>query len=825
MSQKIRKENFINSLYPYKFKCNKTLIINFLSEIYANYYNRCNKIFDEYSFQELMQIPMIVSNKLYSTFTSYKKYKLSVDKFSSNIYTLFFGDMNDKMSMMFDIFDFDGDGSIIYEDVFLILSHMHLINYTLETIESLENLISNFFANKTKVNKDNFFNLNENYDILLLLLIYLCKYQSLITEEDLTFYKITTSGWKNRSKTGSDITNNLVSSFSFTLQTYTIYDYEELEYKPSNLLLEYLDNVEFYKKTKKKIIEEEEEDDEEFFENEDKDLNALCDFVMDFRELRERFINQCNLEPKLFTSTFIGSMFQEERDKKKEIIDYDIDRQVNIIMKNQLYKNIIKDKIYQKKKVLLQKNHTVESYSPEKTTELNSSLADLDNVGFIKKTYSIMNQSMFNLSFMKKFNPKYQNRQEIILYKDNNKSRKKKVKLILFNHYIFYYVTFNQFNFLYKKIIPIINLYVHKKKVDNIIYLKFVSQAHNKKIQKIYYCDNIELANKFCSRFNNANYQRDITKSYYFKYEIDKGKFGHVFLARRNKDNKKFAIKLVQKNNCSLEEYKICRWEINIFNLLKNINHQNIVKCNDIYENESQIFFIYEYLSCGNLKKYMQELKFSPSSYNTDTILKLSMQLIEGLHILHKFGIVHRDIKTTNIMIEINSPIKKSIISNSFGTNDIQITYEDMSDITLKIIDFGLSQVLGVNETSEDPYGSLSFKAPELILHKKYNFKVDVWAMGVSLYYIVYKMLPFDEGNREEIKKAIVNNPVIFYENEFLYDTFYYKNYMSIIDKDSKEIKASIIYSILKDCLVKDPDERFSIDELYNKYYDLIKNI
>jgi hypothetical protein len=55
-------------------------------------------------------------------------------------------------------------------------------------------------------------------------------------------------------------------------------------------------------------------------------------------------------------------MFQEERDKKKEIIDYDIDRQVNIIMKNELYKNIIKDKIYQKKKVLLQKNHTVESY-------------------------------------------------------------------------------------------------------------------------------------------------------------------------------------------------------------------------------------------------------------------------------------------------------------------------------------------------------------------------------------------------------------------------------------------------------------------------------
>ncbi len=52
---------------------------------------------------------------------------MTVDIFSANLYTLFFGDIEDKMSMMFDIFDFDGDGFIIYEDVFLILSHMHLI--------------------------------------------------------------------------------------------------------------------------------------------------------------------------------------------------------------------------------------------------------------------------------------------------------------------------------------------------------------------------------------------------------------------------------------------------------------------------------------------------------------------------------------------------------------------------------------------------------------------------------------------------------------------------------------------------------------------------
>ena len=293
--------------------------------------------------------------------------------------------------------------------------------------------------------------------------MFLNKHQSIIFEEDLSFYEISTRKVKSRSKRGSDFTNSFLCSM--TLQTRTMNDFEELEYKPTDSLLDYLDMVDFGKK-RKKLIEDDEEEEEEIFEKEDRDLNALCDFVMDFRELRERFITQCNLEPKLFTSTFSCSLLKDEKkdnDKKKQI-DYEIDKQVNNIMKNQLYKNLIKDKIHRKKKKILFKNYTVESYSPEKTTQFNSSLPEIDNVGLIKKTNSIMNYSALNLSFIKKFNPKYQNRQEIILYKDNKKTNKKTVKLIMFNHYIFYYITFNQVNFLYKKIIPIINLYINKKK-------------------------------------------------------------------------------------------------------------------------------------------------------------------------------------------------------------------------------------------------------------------------------------------------------------------------------------------------------------------------
>ena len=808
---KIKIENFINFLFPYKMQIRKTIIINFLSEIYANYHKRCNKVFDSYAFQELMKLPMIVCNKMYSIFCSGMDNQMTVEQFSTNICNLFFGDIDDKMSMMFDLLDFNGDGSIIYEDVFLILSHLHLIEYNNNTIECLEMIISNFFENKNKINKEEFFNIKKNYDVLLLLLIFLNKYQSIISEQELSFYE--NSLKKQKIKNMEYLLNY---KYTYSMTNDAIEEYKNLEYKPSEILLDYLDILDFGKKKKKRILEEDAEE-EEIFENEDKDLNALLEFSMDYKELKKRCMNESNLEPRIFTSTF-SSMFQEEIVKKRKNREMEIDKQVNDIIKNQLYKSLKKEKKPKKKLMKLKKIKTEDSNLYEKTTQINTSTVDLENYHDYRKTNSLMNNSGINFSFIKKLNPKSQNKYEIIVKKENGKSKKKLVKFILFNNYIFYYITFNGNDFLYKKIIPIVNLFIHKKKNDELTYIKLISTSHNHIMIKEFSCDDYEKVYNFCLKFNIANYQRDITKDYYFKYEIDQGKFGHVFLAKSNTEEKKYAIKLVQKNNQSLEEYKINRNEADIFQILQNINHPNIVKCVDLYENESQIFFVFEYLSFGNLKKYIEEIKLLPSDYNNETVLNLIKQIIEGAYILHKYGIIHRDIKTTNIMVQINSPIKKSIIPNVFEMVEKSNMYEDVSDVTLKIIDFGLSKILGANETTNEPYGSLSYKAPEIVLHKRYNFKVDVWSIGITIYYIVYKALPFDEGNREEIKKAIVNNAVPFFANNILFDTYYFRNSISISNNNIKDLNSSIIFSILKDCLIKNPEERYSIEELYYKY-------
>jgi len=154
MASKARKEMFIKFLYPFQFTHNRGTVISFLSDIFVNFQKRSNNNFDTYTFQELIGIPMIISDKLYYTFTMHQEKQLTYQEFSSGLYDLFFGDLDDKMSIVFDLLDFDGDGVIMLEDVFLILSHFHLIDNTNDTMHLIEKIITNFFGiNKFKLDK------------------------------------------------------------------------------------------------------------------------------------------------------------------------------------------------------------------------------------------------------------------------------------------------------------------------------------------------------------------------------------------------------------------------------------------------------------------------------------------------------------------------------------------------------------------------------------------------------------------------------------------------------------------------------------------------
>jgi serine/threonine protein kinase len=113
---------------------------------------------------------------------------------------------------------------------------------------------------------------------------------------------------------------------------------------------------------------------------------------------------------------------------------------------------------------------------------------------------------------------------------------------------------------------------------------------------------------------------------------------------------------------------------------------------------------------------------------------------LAAVYYLHTYGITHRDLKPENMLMSDNT---------------------DTANV--KLTDFGLSKIIGPNETCNEPYGTLSYVAPEVLLEKRYTKAVDMWSIGIISYLLLVGILPFDhETSEREIARQTVHNPTPF---------------------------------------------------------------
>nr|XP_014285124.1 serine/threonine-protein kinase ULK3 isoform X2 [Halyomorpha halys] len=177
------------------------------------------------------------------------------------------------------------------------------------------------------------------------------------------------------------------------------------------------------------------------------------------------------------------------------------------------------------------------------------------------------------------------------------------------------------------------------------------------------------------------------------------------------------------------------------------------------------VYLVLEYCEGGNLSEYIRRLIRLPENICKRAIQQLAM----GLAYLRLKEICHMDLKPKNLLIKYKP-------------------------FTLKIADFGLSQYLSERAYTENVRGSPLYMAPEIILKKKYNYKVDLWSVGVILYECIYGKAPLK--TLKAITEAMAQEIPIEYPTRVA------------VSEDCM--------SLLKGLLVYNPNQRMNFDDFFN---------
>jgi tRNA A-37 threonylcarbamoyl transferase component Bud32 len=262
-------------------------------------------------------------------------------------------------------------------------------------------------------------------------------------------------------------------------------------------------------------------------------------------------------------------------------------------------------------------------------------------------------------------------------------------------------------------------------KCENKKYYGFSINYPSKK--RFYYVNNEEDFKKWFEKLKVATGYTNLLDIYEVKEKLGNGKFGLVKLGINKQTKEKVAIKIMNKKKMDTSDIELMRTEIEI---LKICQHPNIIRLYNVFENADYLYIIMEYCYGGDLFSYLENRHFRLSEKRASTIIH---QMATAVYYMHSFGVVHRDLKPENVLMTS--------------------TDED-SDI--RILDFGLSKILGPYEKCDEPYGTLTYCAPEIIIDEPYSKPVDLWSLGVMTYLMVSGKLPFNAEDENEIARQVV---------------------------------------------------------------------
>eukprot|EP00004_Rigifila_ramosa_P005385 TRINITY_DN1589_c0_g1_i1.p1 TRINITY_DN1589_c0_g1~~TRINITY_DN1589_c0_g1_i1.p1 ORF type:complete len:578 (-),score=101.71 TRINITY_DN1589_c0_g1_i1:58-1791(-) len=263
---------------------------------------------------------------------------------------------------------------------------------------------------------------------------------------------------------------------------------------------------------------------------------------------------------------------------------------------------------------------------------------------------------------------------------------------------------------------------------------------------------------------------RKVVNEYAMISKLGAGSFGKVKLAEHRVTHEKFAIKIMQRSKLMKRQlgkhadaYEDIQREIAI---LKKLNHPNVVTLFEVIDDHDsdKLYLVFEFVEKGAVMKSSNEQQ---TPLDEETVRRHMRDLILGLEYLHAQHIIHRDIKPENLLVG--------------------------KDGRLKISDFGVAHISqGDHEAILRTAGSPAFLAPEICSGQPFlGPPIDVWAMGVTAFMMLFGHMPFTGETLLAIYDSIQHTEPVF-----------------------PRTLSPALHKFLQSVLTKDPEKRATIAEL-----------